>query len=138
MCLFACCTCCWACSSSPSWAWVELLTGVSFFFWLGAGFWIGPVFVMLAALWRLVDELWHKHETDVTSAWTCKIVQRCDKPERKSQKTRNWWNCYRYWENVRIPKEDEVLDLQALQLLNSSALVPAPEVSLRRRRRSSP
>lgn len=43
----------WVCSASPYWAPFELATGASYLFFFGAGFFIGPVAIMLAALVRL-------------------------------------------------------------------------------------
>lgn len=46
----------WACASSPVWAPFELLFGFSYFLLFGAGFYVGPALICLAALvrmWRL-------------------------------------------------------------------------------------
>lgn len=49
----SCCASCWRCSGHPAWAVAELLTGLSFFFLFGAGFFIGPSALVLAAVFRL-------------------------------------------------------------------------------------
>jgi hypothetical protein len=46
---------CLACSKPAFWAPLEFLTGFSFLLWFGAGFYIGPAAVMLAALVRLTE-----------------------------------------------------------------------------------
>ena len=38
-----------------NWAWLEILTGISFLFLFGLGFYITPVFIIVAGLVRLGD-----------------------------------------------------------------------------------
>ena len=49
------CVACWTCSTSPSWWIVELGTAVSLLFWFGAGFYVGPAALALAALLRVSE-----------------------------------------------------------------------------------
>jgi hypothetical protein len=43
----------WTCCASPWWAPLELLSGFSYFLLFGAGFYVGPTLICLAALLRL-------------------------------------------------------------------------------------
>ena len=45
----------WTCSADPLWAPVEFLTGFSYLFLFGAGFFLGPAMIMLAALVRMLE-----------------------------------------------------------------------------------
>ena len=49
------CVACWTCSTSPSWWIVELGTAVSLLFWFGAGFYVGPAALAVAALLRVSE-----------------------------------------------------------------------------------
>ena len=88
------CVRCWACSSSPSWAGVEIFTGFSFFFWLGAGFWISPICVMTAGFWRLYKEFYLEEHVDVTEAWTWADVTGNKDAKSKPPSFRNCWRCW--------------------------------------------
>ena len=55
-------------------------------------------------------------------------MKRCDEPKRKGEKTRNWWNCWRYWENFKPTTEADIFPEKALppgtlalDMLNNSA-----------------
>lgn len=45
----------WSCSRSPLWAPFEILFGFSYLFLFGAGFWVGPILIMLAGTLRLFE-----------------------------------------------------------------------------------
>ena len=45
----------WAMAQSPFWFWLEMGTGISLFFWFGAGFFVSPCAVILASLLRLFE-----------------------------------------------------------------------------------
>ena len=49
------CIACWTCASSPSWWIIELGTAVSLLFWFGAGFYVGPAALAIAALLRVSE-----------------------------------------------------------------------------------
>ena len=49
------CVACWTCASSPSWWIIELGTAVSLLFWFGAGFYVGPAALAIAALLRVSE-----------------------------------------------------------------------------------
>lgn len=61
--------CTW-CSSSAAWAPIELLAGFSFFFLFGAGFYGGPIAIMVAAIVRM-SEIWgYRVDTSSTLVYT--------------------------------------------------------------------
>jgi len=45
----------WSCSRSPLWAPFEILFGFSYLFLFGAGFFVGPILIMLAGILRLFE-----------------------------------------------------------------------------------
>ena len=46
---------CWMALTSPSWALLEIFTGLLLFLWFGAGLWVGPTCITLAGLLRASD-----------------------------------------------------------------------------------
>ena len=55
---------CISCSKSPYWAVFELLSGFSFLFLFGAGFYLGPAAIMVAAIARLFELRHSSNEYD--------------------------------------------------------------------------
>lgn len=57
-------TSCWTAMTSPSFAILEIASGILLFFWFGAGFFVGPTAIILSGFIRLLQMCFDKNETD--------------------------------------------------------------------------
>ena len=69
---------CWTAMTSPSFAILEIASGILLFFWFGAGFYVGPTAIILSGFIRLLQMCFDKNETDKNPVGT--IFQRNIRP----------------------------------------------------------
>ena len=69
---------CWTAMTSPSFAILEIASGILLFFWFGAGFYVGPTAIILSGFIRLLQMCFDKNETDENPVGT--IFQRNIRP----------------------------------------------------------
>ena len=56
---------CWTAMTSPSFAILEIASGILLFFWFGAGFFVGPTAIILSGFIRLLQMCFDKNETEM-------------------------------------------------------------------------